>query len=186
MSERAIIPCWEVPADFEPQGPFDLPTEEQGRKPPTLRQVGIDRVVGRTVLSACCHLGSYGMGGPGFLGLQLARAGEFPEEWLVLCLWAAADWVLYDGKPIDCHPDQTEWQPYGLDDFERDVAGRRVIGFACGDAYCGMQIGDRLLTFPEDPTARPPLPGAKANRTLSPGESLLDAWVVASTQYLAV
>jgi hypothetical protein len=126
------------------------------------------------------------MGGPGFVGLQLAGAGESPEEWLVLCLWSAGDWLLYDGRPIDCHPDQRGWRPYGSKEFERDVAGKLIAGFECVDDSCRMQIGEKVLSLPKDPTVRPPRYGDKKHRTLSPGESLLDAWVIASTRYLAI
>jgi hypothetical protein len=39
-------------------------------------------------------VGTYGMGGPGFFGLRLG------EEWLVISIWGASDWILVDGRLV--------------------------------------------------------------------------------------
>ena len=62
--------------------------QESTRKaPPTLRQVGIVSIVDRFILDWSSHIGSYGQGGPGFVGFELQKNKTRPVEWLVLTLW---------------------------------------------------------------------------------------------------
>ena len=63
------------------------------RRPPRLTES--QAVVGATVTRVCEYLGSYGMGGPGFVGLRLSS----PAVWLVITVWGAADWITVDGIP---------------------------------------------------------------------------------------
>lgn len=65
-----ITKAWRAPADWEMEGPFHTPSS--GPEVPTLRATGVRVVIGRPITTACTHLGSYGMGGPGFLGVGLA------------------------------------------------------------------------------------------------------------------
>lgn len=39
-----------------------------GRRPPTLRDLGTERILNRRIMT-WSELGSYGMGGPGFFGI---------------------------------------------------------------------------------------------------------------------
>lgn len=71
---------------------------ESQEHPPTLRQLGSARCVGRRVIEWSSSLGSYGMGGPGFFGMRLAATPSYSEEWLVLVLWGAAHWLILDGR----------------------------------------------------------------------------------------
>jgi hypothetical protein len=59
-------------------------TSNRYEPPETLRQMGVGRILGREVVGWSNSLGSYGMGGPGFFGLRLARSGALYSEWLVL------------------------------------------------------------------------------------------------------
>lgn len=79
---------------------------ENGPKIPTLAVAGgTKRVVGRIIKDTNRYMGSYGMGGPGFFGFCLEATDKYPEEWLVLALWSADQWLLLDGKWLDCYPD---------------------------------------------------------------------------------
>ena len=68
----------------------------KGKKPLTLKEVGVDRLLNRRILKWAAK-GSYGTGGTGFLGIQLNKKSPYPKEWLVLALWGSHDWVLLDG-----------------------------------------------------------------------------------------
>ena len=68
----------------------------KGRKPLTLLEVGVDRLLNRRILK-WAPKGSYGTGGTGFLGILLDKNDNYPKEWLVLALWGSHDWVLLDG-----------------------------------------------------------------------------------------
>ena len=77
--------------------PCNLGTPK-GPPPKTMREVGINRIIGRIITRWTPDLGSYGMGGCGLFGACLSQTPEFPEEWLILMLWGAPDWLLVDGK----------------------------------------------------------------------------------------
>jgi hypothetical protein len=62
------------------------------------------------VTQTCTSLGSYGMGGPGFVGLCLQVPSGGRPQWVVFTVWAAAKWLtlnddlLTDGFPQDEQP----------------------------------------------------------------------------------
>ncbi len=56
-----------------------------------------DKLIGRTVLEISDHVGSYGMGGPGFFGLR------FDKEWLVVAIWGADEWITAEGQRMKTH-----------------------------------------------------------------------------------
>lgn len=70
----------------------------KGPPPKTLREVGISRIIGRKITRWSPDVGSYGMGGCGLFGARLSETSEFPEEWLILRLWGAPDWLVVDGE----------------------------------------------------------------------------------------
>ena len=75
-------------------------------RPQTLAEVGFERITGRKVTGWSASLGSYGMGGPGFFGLNLAGKGEYPDEWLVLRVWGAGCWLCWTAGGSEAHPNQ--------------------------------------------------------------------------------
>ena len=87
-ADRSIIACVEGdPTADDDEYPFGRPSKIS---PPKLFRDGGFDPVGGTVVEVDDHLGTYGMGGPGFLGFRVA-GGRPPEpRWLVLTLWAAA------------------------------------------------------------------------------------------------
>jgi hypothetical protein len=76
---------------------------QNGKRIPLLsKKGGVKRVVGREIFETSRYLGSYGMGGPGFFGFRLGKKGRYPEEWLVLTIWGADNWLLIDKKWLSC------------------------------------------------------------------------------------
>src|SRR5574341_64431 len=73
--------------------------------PKTLRTAGIERILRRTILQWSDHFGSYGTGGPGFFGFKLEATQHYPEENLILTLWGAANWLLFDGRWLETNHD---------------------------------------------------------------------------------
>ena len=55
-----------------------------------------ERFIGAMVEETESCFGSYGMGGPGFLGLRMGCAKG--SEWIVYRLWAAVEWLRLDGR----------------------------------------------------------------------------------------
>ncbi len=71
----------------------------RGKKPITLRDIGVERILNRRVLTWSIK-GSYGTGGAGFFAIQMEANQHYPEEWLILALWGSCTWLLLDGKEV--------------------------------------------------------------------------------------
>jgi hypothetical protein len=71
--------------------------------PRTIDEFGTDELLNARILDVSTHLGTYGMGGPGFFGI-LCEARPDPV-WLNVALWGAESYVLLDGRVIGCHSD---------------------------------------------------------------------------------
>lgn len=169
-----IIKTFMAPRKWKSRGGFDLPSK--GPIPKPIREYETSVFLNRKVFYASCHLGSYGMGGPGFLGLGLSKTADREPEFLVLRLWGADNWVHFDGKIIDNHPDQGE--KYGNDKFCETVKDQILTSIDMQDKTCVLKIGDHVMEYRLDAKERPPLAGSGALRDLLPDESLLDAWIV--------
>ena len=177
---RNIVRCMEIDRRHRKRGP----------RPKSLRQVGVRRIMGRKVIG-WRQLGSYGMGGPGFFGLELAARGRYPREWLVLTLWGAGGWLLLDGRWLEAHPNQYHVQRplfsnFGgaedWDDLTRRLAGAKIIEASItrdSSAIVLLQGGERhVLEVPEDTTRLSIWGGALKPKVWNRAESHLDAWVV--------
>lgn len=70
--------------------------------PKTIIEFGINNFVNAKVLEASTCFGTYGMGGPGFFGLLCdTKQGHFE---LTLTIWGSGQYVMMDGRVIECHP----------------------------------------------------------------------------------
>lgn len=78
-------------------------------------------VEGRRITSWAPYCGTYGMGGPGFLGFELDDAPDADErewnqkkDWLILTLWGASEWLIIsheEDRPLQAPHDLPEWKP---------------------------------------------------------------------------
>jgi hypothetical protein len=160
------------------------------QRPIRLRDAGKARCLGRKVLDWSAHLGSYGMGGPGFFGLRLKKTNLFPEEWMALTLWDADQWMLLDGCWLSCHPRYYQQQkPLWGGTSEEDawdhispkLIGSTIEKVAVGAGSFAFQLigkeGLAELILPTDTERLPKLGGVDQFRYWCQGESPLDAWV---------
>lgn len=113
-------------------------------------------------------LGSYGMGGAGFLGFKLKPKGSSRPVWLVVSLWSAVEWVSEAGHPL-------------REDKLRDLAGSRVSSLQVTPDFfeivlTGGEASRALRIDRQSPKTSPW--GAESSKRLADGESLLDAVVV--------
>ena len=69
------------------------------RRPPRIADVDTSALIGATVVRTSGNLGSYGMGGPGFVGVQLATR-RHGRTWIVCTLWGAGSWLTLDGSLV--------------------------------------------------------------------------------------
>jgi hypothetical protein len=186
--QSQIIPTWTEPDGWECGGQFDTP--RNGLPVTSLRELSAEAILRRRIRSTCPHIGSYGMGGPGFLGLELDPNQVRPNEWFVLCLWGAAQWCLFDGKPIESPYQFPDLPAFGIDAFSREVSGGEIIEASIQDKSCELLIelsgASHRFEIPSDTRRLPPYGGTGGRRNLAPQDSLWDAWVVSPTKYLYV
>ena len=103
---------------------------------PTVLHGQQSNYVGQSVRRIDTCLGSYGMGGPGFFGLQ------FRNGWIIYRLWDAVGWLTLNGKLIEesLFPDERE--PLGK---EKLVSANQLEGAILYAVECGNEQYD--LTF---------------------------------------
>lgn len=180
QERRNIVRCMEVDRRHRSRGPL----------PKTLRWLGTRRIIGRRIIR-WGYRGSYGMGGPGFFGLELAAKGRYPREWLVLTLWGAGEWLLLDGEWVEAHPNQYHirrplYSNCGgdevWDDLAGKVAGAEIIEANITDVSSKLVllrgVEQHILELPEDTTRLPVWGGSLEPKKWHPDESHLDAWVI--------
>lgn len=124
-----------------------------------------DEVVGATVRAWTASAGTYGMGGPGFVALDLGG------RWLVVTLWGAGSWIRVDDRL--------------LDDVPRDatdvLVGWEVTGLVVERTWLAIDLtGGHALRLAADPADRPAFPDGRP-RALAPGDDLRTAVVLAPT-----
>jgi hypothetical protein len=157
----------------------------------SLRELGIGRILGREITGWHHSLGSYGMGGPGFFGLHLAPTESFPDEWLVLTLWAADNWLLFDGRWVAAHPNQYHVQRpltsfFGGDEEWDELSDRLVHATITGAeirqnaSHIDLEKDgvSHILEIPEDTSLLPLYGGSLTSHQWNPEESQLDAWII--------
>jgi hypothetical protein len=143
-------------------------------------------VIGRTIDGWTPSAGTYGTGGPGFLGF---RTGG---DWLVVALWGAPSWFRLDGRPLE----DNFWAEHGrerpwladpgpaLDDL---FVGRQVTGFSVERTSMTVTLdGGHVLNLSLDPHDRPPFEGTGENREIGPEDDLRSVVFLAPTDELWV
>ncbi|WP_282628369.1 hypothetical protein [Empedobacter sedimenti] len=89
-------------------GEFDKETHTlMFNKPESISEVDPTRLIGRKITAIKKHVGTYGMGGPGYFGILLDD-----EEYLVYTVWAADRYVHFD--------DENELIGASISDFNMD------------------------------------------------------------------
>lgn len=181
--ENNIVTCYEK--------------RRNGQRPTTLRTLGVDRIVGREIIKWDQSLGTYGMGGPGFAGMLLSKTHSSPEEWLILTLWGADNWLLLDGRWVNAHPkwydEQRPWNGWGKErwnEFTPIVVGTRILEAHITDNESLIHIENLklrkryLLELPQDTMRLSRTGGSEQFREWNHTESHLDAWVISRTGHL--
>ncbi len=171
--------------------------EEGTSSPPkSIHETGIDRVLNRPILSWCDHCGTYGMGGPGFFGLELASNSVHHSEFLVLTLWGADEWLRLNGRWLAAHPKYYRMcrpmfsslpPTFGVyekwDEVTPCLLGSSITQFNLNDYSCEMRLIQgsvvHVLELPENKKVLPPH-GSGEIRQWPDNEKVADAWVVSS------
>jgi hypothetical protein len=138
-------------------------------KPPVLDPATL---VGRTIEAWTSSAGTYGMGGPGFVGFRLGG------EWLIVAIWGAASWLSLDGRPLedDFWEERGRQRPLLADlpaGSEELFVGWQVTAFSVERRSLTMGFaGGRRLELLPDPQDRPTFQGSGERRQLGPEEDL--------------
>jgi hypothetical protein len=186
--------CYEA---LEGSGMFD---SANGKRLPLLvKKGGVKRVIGRKILETCRYLGSYGMGGPGFFGFKLEKKDRYPEEWIVLTIWGADEWLLLDGKWLDCHSDHFSAEKCyftenksrfseAADQVSEVFDGLTIADFKLYNKSFMMILQDETrihkLEFPSDLTRLSPHGDGDPRKWFN--EKLSSGLIVSFTQYINI
>ncbi len=189
--EHAILATVEGDETADPdEYMFGLPTR---RRPPKLFRDAVADPNGGVVTEVSTHLGTYGMGGPGFLGIQIEGGPAPGRRWLVVTLWAAAGWATIDGDLVAeefAAAKQAELSNAGrgFRSITQCLVGARLVRADCSDDLLLLDFereGARhRLEIRRDGRDVPPWSGTGQPRSLAPEESMRDAVVVSESGYL--
>lgn len=126
-------------------------------------------------------VGTYGMGGPGFFGLR------FGEEWLVISIWGASDWILVDGRLVRDHFYERDGRSTPWIHKKDD----RLTPYLLGTTITILEIQKHRLTIcfsngavleiDDTPERRPIFEGAKQPRMFRRTDDLRDAVFLSPT-----
>ncbi|HEU5346307.1 MAG TPA: hypothetical protein VFU60_18300 [Ktedonobacterales bacterium] len=167
------------------------------RRPHTLAERGASSLIGAHVEGFSSHLGTYGMGGPGFFGLLLAPRGEVEErEYLVAVVWGAGEYLLLDRRVIECHPDYyASYHPWirdeprgggakegeeegGANELEAVLVGATVSAAAIEDDRLRISLVqgeiEHVLEFVKQDPRQPPLSHGQPRKAAFTAGSIAD------------
>lgn len=152
-----------------------------------------ERVAGRKITEWCECCGTYGQGGPGFFGFKLAKTSKYPEEWLILRIWSAGDWLLVNNRWLSAPPNQYHIQKplvskYGKktwDRFSRLVLNKKIKSFDITKKTMKIIIGSTTILISDNPEERPNH-CAGAPRILKDTDDLRWAWIIAPYPWIEI
>jgi hypothetical protein len=165
-------------------------------RPHTLAERGASSLIGARVEGFNSHLGSYGMGGPGFFGLLLAPHGAVDErEYLVAAIWGAEEYVFLDGRVIGCPPthyasyrpwirdapqdgDAREGEEEGADTLDAVLVGATIGGAAIEDNRLRISLVqggiEHVLEYVKQDLRQPPLSTGQPRKAAFSAGSIAD------------
>lgn len=138
-------------------------------KPPPLDPT---KVIGREIVSWIPYAGTYGMGGPGFVGFDLK------DEWLIVAVWGAAEWMRFDGRLLQDTFSEKRGREQGWTSESEEVwqnlfAGRRFVDFRVERTSLTARLDNgRVLRISPDPNNRPLFEGNGKLREIGADDDL--------------
>jgi hypothetical protein len=144
------------------------------------------KVIGREIAGWIPYAGTYGMGGPGFVGFNLNG------EWLIIAIWGAAAWIRLDGRLLedifsDRHGRKPGWNAEPEEIRHNLFTGRHFAEFQVERTSVIARLDDdRVLSISEDPADRPPFEGNGQPREIGPNDDLRRVVFLAPTTEIVV
>lgn len=175
--------------DFEIPDPSQpIPEGERGAVGPSGHLIpfvpnalSAEQVINRRVDEILTYVGTYGMGGPGFFGLRLG------EEWLVVAIWGAAEWIMVDGILIQDHFFEDygrprPWITEDADDLSPKLVGSKITSLELHQRSMRISFSNGMtLAIDEAAESRPILEGNKKPREFLADDDLRKAVFLAPT-----
>ncbi len=147
-------------------------------KPLTLLERGEKTLLGGRIVGYSTWYGTYGMGGPGFLGFEIEGEQKSKEqeenEVLVYAVWYAGAYTLIDNRVVECHPryyrDYHPWVSQFVDkdvpnwdDLTPALLGSRIVKIELHDSKFLLEAtkGEKVhqIEFLKNDARLPPLGG---------------------------
>lgn len=134
-----------------------------------------EKVIGRTVDQIDTLVGTYGTGGPGFFGLRLG------EEWLVVSIWGASEWITVDGRLVEDffgekYDRPLPWIGDHGDELTDKVVGQEISSFEVRKTSLTIVLANGMtIEIAEDADARPVFEGSKEKRAFAENDDLRKA-----------
>jgi hypothetical protein len=205
--DRAIIPCEEEefgpffstlwrrrqgwrPVLFGLRGPAGLPFFANAiltvvglwrfaRKPACFAPVSAS-FAGRMVTAVDPLMGSYGMGGPAFLGLRMGG------DWIVFTLWGATGWSTLNSQRIEEKSNPNARATIELFHQLVSLVGARFVDLSSTNDQLRLTFATKdderlVLEIQRDGSHVPPFPGTGLPRAFLPDELLTDAVRISRT-----
>jgi hypothetical protein len=127
---------------------------------------------GKTIDGWTQYAGTYGMGGPGFLGFCIG------EAWLIVAIWGAADWFRLDGRLLgdffwERHGRERPWTDDPEVDFKALFSGWRIRSVDVQRDSITLEFaGGRVLRLSPEAEDRPVHEGDGSPRAVEEDDDL--------------
>lgn len=185
----SVEPASALLYDFEiPDPSRPIPETERGMVGPSghlipfvPKAVTANDIIGRKVDEVLPYVGTYGMGGPGFLGLR------FESEWLVFAIWGAGEWIrvndiLVEDVYFEGYGRPRPWIFDGVDNLSPNIIGSEVSSFEISKRSMVMSFSNGMsLSIDESPEGRPIFEGNKQKREFFDDDDLRRAVFLSPT-----
>lgn len=154
------------------------------RRPLRLVDADASLFRGATVTSTSEYMGSYGMGGPGFVGLRL-RLSSGRRAWVVFTFWAAAGWLTINDDLLSegYLPDEQ----LELSSSRRLRSLSELVDATLADIHLDRELaeltfggssGPLVLRLRRDSSALPVHRGSKQPKVLATSQDIRDAVII--------
>lgn len=182
-------PTSSLGSDFEiPDPSKPIPEDERGIVGPSgylmpfvPNALSAEQVTGREVNEVLTHVGTYGMGGPGYFGLRLG------EEWLVVAIWGAGEWIVADGILIQDHffdnyGRPRPWITEDTDNLSPKLIGSTITSLELSQHYMLISFSNGMsLVIDGSAEDRPIFEGTKRPREFMADDDLRKAVFLSPT-----
>lgn len=185
--ERRMLPFymeenWVESQDFDS---LNKPQVVILSKPATLKQRNISDIINNTIIGFSTHYGTYGMGGPGFFGIDLHNHKQDGKRYsLVYAVWGAGEYTLLDDRLIECYPDYyPQHKPWvsnfggdeSWDDLSETIVGSRIKSVDIQKEHVTLILTDnkkdmKLEFVNNDPRLMPMGSGAARHEAFTEGD----------------